>query len=166
MPNHPKTIVILAMTIDGKIADYQGNAARFASKADKKHLETQIAAVDAVIFGAGTLRAYGASLPISDPQLIALRKKQNKSPQPFHIVCSSTANFDYNLRFFQQSIPRWLLTTNQGNQALNPGDRRNFEQIIISSATDPDREGIDWPQTLETLARLEIKNSGFWGVKN
>ena len=156
MLNRPQTVVILAMSIDGKIADYQGNAARFASKTDKKHLETQIAGVDAVIFGAGTLRAYGTSLPISDSELIALREKQNRPPQPVHIVCSARANFDFNLRFFQQSIPRWLLTTDQGHQALQGSDRSHFEQIIIADSSDLGAEQMSWPQALATFSRLDI----------
>ena len=163
MLNRPKTVVILAMSMDGKIADYQGKAARFASKADKKHLETQIARVDAVIFGARTLRAYGTSLPISDPQLLALRDKYNKPSQPFHIVCSARANFDFNLGFFQQPIPRWLLTTNQGSQALKESDRSHFEQIIISDSTDLESEQISWPEILATFSQLKIEKLAVLG---
>ena len=163
MPNRPQTLVILAMTIDGKIADYQGNAARFASKTDKKHLETQIAGVDAVIFGTGTLQAYGTSLPITDPELIALREKQNKPLQPFHIVCSTRGNFDFSLPFFQQSIPRWLLTTNQGNQALKGGDRSHFQRIMVSDSTTFKSGKIHWSQALATLSHLRIEKLAVLG---
>ena len=70
----PKTTVILAMTADGKIADRTKTAARFGSNADKAHLESQIALADGVIFGAGTLKAYGSSLPITNPNLLEQRQ--------------------------------------------------------------------------------------------
>ena len=53
----PHTTVVLAMSADGKIADVKRSPARFGSAADKAHLEKQVAQVDAVLFGAGTLRA-------------------------------------------------------------------------------------------------------------
>ena len=71
----PKITVILAMTADGKIADREKTAARFGSDADKRHLEQQISLADGVIFGAGTLQAYGSSLAITNPYLLQQRQE-------------------------------------------------------------------------------------------
>lgn len=38
-----------------------GSPARFGSSADKAHMEEQIALADAVLFGAGTIRAYSTT---------------------------------------------------------------------------------------------------------
>ena len=109
----PQTTVILAMTADGKIADKARSPARFGSNRDKTHLETQISLVDGVIFGAGTLRAYGTSLPITDQELIEARQKRRQNKQPIHIVVSASGKIDAQSKFFQQPIPRWLLTTSE-----------------------------------------------------
>jgi 5-amino-6-(5-phosphoribosylamino)uracil reductase len=106
------TTVILAMSADGKITDASLTPARFGSANDKSHLEQQVANSDAVLFGNGTLRAYGTTMRVISPELIAQRKLQGKSPQPVQIVCSRSRQFDPNWRFFQQPIPRWLLTGN------------------------------------------------------
>ena len=70
MKNRLHTTVILAMTADGKIADYQSSAARFGSINDRTHLEQQVSLADAVLFGAGTLRAYGSTMSVSNPLLL------------------------------------------------------------------------------------------------
>lgn len=109
----PLTIAILAMTADGKIADRNRQAARFGSPADQKHLEQRIAAVDAVMLGAGTLRAYRRSLSVRDPQLLSQRHAQGKPPQPIQMICSASGNLDPNWHFFYQPFPRWLITVSE-----------------------------------------------------
>ncbi len=108
------------MSADGKITDTALTAARFGSANDKSHLEQQVAASDAVLFGNGTLRAYGTTMRVISPDLIAQREVQGKPPQPVQIVCSRSREFDPNLRFFQQPVPRWLLTGNDCRDTALP----------------------------------------------
>jgi 5-amino-6-(5-phosphoribosylamino)uracil reductase len=158
MNNRPKITVILAMTADGKIADKMRSPARFGSSADKIHLETRVSLADGVIFGAGTLRAYGTTLSVTNPQLLQERKLRSQSPQPVQIVVSATGNLDPELRFFKQSVPRWLLTTDLGANAwLN---REEFTKVII---VRQDKNTIDWLETLEHLARLGLRKLAILG---
>ncbi len=112
--NRPHTTVVLAMSADGKISDAMRSPILFGSAADKAHLETQVALADAVLGGAGTLRAGGSAMPVSNPELLAQRKQQGKPPQPTQIICSRSGKIDPQMRFFQQPISRWLVTTNIG----------------------------------------------------
>ena len=148
MHPRPFVTVVLAISLDGKIADRQRSPARFGSAADKHHLETQIAQMDAVLFGAGTLRAYGTTLRISDPELLQQRQAQNKPPQPVHIVCSASGNLDPQLAFFRQPIPRWLLTTAIGAQQWAEQD--SFERLIVAEQLG----AVDWSAAFQTLATL------------
>lgn len=127
--HRPHTTVVLAMSADGKIADFRRAPARFGSKADKAHLEKQIAASDAVLLGAGTLRAYGTTLTVSHPTLLQHRTQGGKSAQPVHIVITHSANLNPEIHFFQQPIRRWLLTTKAGG--LSWQGRSEFEQILV-----------------------------------
>lgn len=145
----PFTTVVLAVSLDGKIADRQRSPARFGSAADKHHLEAQIAKADAVLFGAGTLRAYGTTLRISHLELLQQRQAQNKPPQPIHVVCSASGNINPQIAFFRQAIPRWLLTTEIGAQQW--ADQDGFERIIQAE----DASGlVDWLAAFQTLATL------------
>jgi len=177
MIKRPKTTVILAMTADGKIAPCDRSAARFASAADKIHLETQVAAADAVLFGAGTLRAYQTTLPISNPQLILDREARQKPLQPIHIVCSVAARLDPQWRFFKQNVPRWLLTTSTGAKAWQESDREGFEKILVAEGGNKGERGrkgkkknqlnqgqmIDWIDAFAQLKTLGIEKLGILG---
>jgi len=107
----PHVTLVLAMSLDGKIADAQGGAARFSSAADLAHLEAQVAAADGVLFGGGTLRAYGTTLSVRDLDLLAQRQQRRQPEQPIQIVWSPSGNLDPQFRYFQQPVPRGLLTT-------------------------------------------------------
>lgn len=160
----PHTTVVLAMSVDGKIADARRSPARFSSPADRAHLEKQIALVDGVLFGAGTLRAYGTTLRVSTPQLLKQREQTGKPLQPLQIVCSRSAEIDPQLRFFRQPVPRWLLTTAVG--ALNWQERQaeaevaNFEQILV---VETSAGTIDWINAFQQLAQLGVQRLGILG---
>ena len=166
-PNpRPHTIAILAMTADGKIADRDRQAARFGSPADQKHLEQRIAAVDAVMMGAGTLRAYGRSLAIRDPQLLSQRHAQGKPPQPIQMICSASGNLDPTWHFFQQPFPRWLITLSEERGSWwHPRPSLStpvFEQIL-QAPPRPDTPQIDWVILGQTLWDQGIRSLGILG---
>lgn len=139
------------MSIDGKIADVQRAPARFGSRQDKSHLETQIAQADAVLFGAGTLRAYGSTLQITNTLLLQKRQQAGKADQPIHIVCSRSAQFDPALRFFRQSVPRWLLTDSATGSS---GTDLPFDRVLAAPIHSNE---INWPEALHQLAVLGIE---------
>ena len=155
------------MTADGKIADLWRSPARFSSAADKAHLEKQIASVDGVLFGAGTLRAYGTTLPISNPQLLQLRKQQHQLPQPVQIVCSASAEIDPQLPFFSQPVPRWLITTTAGAKAWQGMGEGIFERILVADRTPTEvksePKSIDWIGAFAQLGQLGLKKLAILG---
>jgi 5-amino-6-(5-phosphoribosylamino)uracil reductase len=162
IPKRPHTTVVLAMSVDGKIADAARSPARFGSRVDKSHLETQIAQADGVLFGAGTLRAYGTTLRVSSPLLLQKRQQQGKPAQPIHIVCSQSASLDPHLAFFRQAVPRWLLTTTAG--ATHWQQRPEFERVLVfadqahnGSKIIGTKQAVDWFQTLGQLIELGIE---------
>lgn len=160
--NRPHTTVVLASSADGKIADTDRSPARFSSAADRAHLEAQIARVDAVLFGAATLRAYGTALPIANPQLLEQRRRDRKAPQPVQIVCSASGNLNPEYPFFRQPIPRWLLTTEAGAerwQALVPN---KFEQLLVVPA-DKENCLVDWTGIFVRLGQLNIRQLAILG---
>ena len=161
MNNRPQITAILAMTADGKIADYQRSPARFGSANDKIHLEKQVSLVDGVLFGADTLRAYGTTMSVSNFKLIQGRIERSQSLQPAQIVVSASANFDPHWRFFQQSIPRWLLTVPSGAELWR--GKKEFERILIIHGTKENNSTINWASTLVQLEGLGLKKLAILG---
>lgn len=156
--NRPHTIVVLAMSADGKIADSQASPARFGSAVDRAHLEKQIALVDGVLFGAGTLRAYGTTLMITDPVLLKQRELQGKRSQPIHIVCSGSGKIDPQLRFFQQQVPRWLFTTIKGSQFWQ--QKIEFHKVFAIEMVEG---GINWVAAGEKLTEMGLQKVAVLG---
>ncbi|BAZ45919.1 bifunctional deaminase-reductase domain protein [Chondrocystis sp. NIES-4102] len=166
MNNRPQTTAILAMTADGKIADYMRSPARFGSINDKLHLETQVSLVDAVLFGADTLRAYQTTMSVSNPQLLQARATRlgissTAQLQPVQIVVSASGNLDSQWRFFRQPIPRWLLTV----PAVAPlwCDREEFERILTIQGTKNNPSLTDWVYTFEQLKQLGLNKLAILG---
>ncbi|MEM6433538.1 MAG: dihydrofolate reductase family protein [Cyanobacteria bacterium P01_D01_bin.115] len=155
--NRAYTTVVLAMSADGKITDRDRTAARFSSPNDLAHLETVVAAADGVLFGAGTLRAYGTCLSVRQPSLIAQRQAQRQPLQPVQIVCSNTGNLDPQLQFFQQSVPRWLLTSPAGAQRW-PAPGEAFGKILPTLTTP-----IHWLSMLQQLKAMGLKRLAVLG---
>lgn len=154
----PWVVVVLAMSADGKIADRDRSPARFGSGYDRAHLETQISEVDGVLFGAGTLRAYGTTLTVTNPDLLQKRRSQGKPDQPVHVVGSRSGNLDPDLRFFRQQVPRWLLTSVMGAHRWQGEEA--FEQVIMM----PDgEEGLDWAIALAKLHQMGLQRIAVTG---
>jgi 5-amino-6-(5-phosphoribosylamino)uracil reductase len=161
--DRPHTTVVLAMSADGKIADVQRSHPRFGSAEDYAHLERQVAAADAVLFGATTLKAGGTAMRVLNPELLAARVRAGRPEQPIQIVCSRSGSLDPTLKFFQQPIPRYLLTTAQG--ALSWRGTNHFDQILTGKLKEPSQsnQDIDWFSALQQLTPLGVQNIAVLG---
>jgi len=154
MKNRPYSTAILAMTADGKIADYQKSPARFGSANDKLHLQQQVALADGVMFGSNTLRAYGTTMSVFDPELLLERQKRSQSRQPVQIVVSASADLDYQWRFFQQPVPRWLITTPENVKLWQA--KSEFERILTTKSAEENNSAIDWASIFVQLKELGL----------
>ncbi|MEG4800795.1 dihydrofolate reductase family protein [Microcoleus sp. ARI1-B5] len=177
--DRPYATVILAISADGKIADAVRSPARFGSANDKAHLEQQVAASDGVLFGNGTLQAYGTTMRVISPELLKQRELAGKPPQPVQIVCSPSPKFDPNLRFFQQPVPRWLLTAEgedgeRGRGGEGESQTPTNSPLLSSSFLLPSKFDrtiyaktaggeIDWIDAFQQLASLGIKRLAILG---
>ncbi len=131
------TTLVLAMSVDGKIANTRRDPDKFASRQDFWRLEKLVACSDAVLIGSGTLRAHGTTMRVLAEESIADRRSRGWADQPYQIVCSGSGEIPKDLKFFQQPVPRWLLTTESGVGSWPEGDE--FQRILVSPGP-----GIDW----------------------
>ncbi|NJK63338.1 MAG: RibD family protein [Synechococcaceae cyanobacterium SM2_3_1] len=150
----PHTIAIFAQSLDGKLSAGVDRRPHFPSGSDSVHLQRQVASCEAVVMGGETLRAYGTSVRLQDPQLIDQRLQQGFEPQPLTIICSARAKFSPTLPFFQQPLRRWLWTTPEG--AIPWQQHSGFEAIWIAT---------DWDLSarLRQLKSLGIRSLGILG---
>ncbi|MCF2971574.1 dihydrofolate reductase family protein [Synechococcus sp. Nb3U1] len=152
--SRPHLVAIFAQSLDGKIASDRLQRPSFGSREDYRHLETQAAQQQALIMGAATLRAYGTSLRLRDPELLRQRVVQGLPPQPLTIICSASGELSPDLPFFRQPLTRWLWTTPSGAGAWPRGS--GFEEVWVA----PDW---DLPARLLRLKTLGFDRVGVLG---
>ncbi|MBI5831829.1 MAG: dihydrofolate reductase family protein [Armatimonadetes bacterium] len=110
-PSRPHVRLVMAMTADGKIASVARTAPHFG-EADAERFERVCAESDALVTGAGSLRAQGATRTIVRPHLVALRAARGLPPNPLTCVVSRTGLLPLTLPFFRrQDVPRLIATT-------------------------------------------------------
>lgn len=154
--SRPYTIAVLASSLDGRLARAEALGQRIASAYDFQHLEQQVAQVDAVLFGAATLRLGGTAMRLQSPHLIAEREHQGRSPQPLQIVCSASGELDLNLCFFRQPIRRALLTTEKGVSRWQGSPA--FDHCWSAGV-----EKIDWRQALTHIQGAGVQTLAVLG---
>ena len=120
----PETRLVLAISLDGRLAPAGGGAAQLGGSGDRRALEESLAWADACLIGARTLRVHGSTCLIRDGDLQQQRHRQGRSPQPTAIVVSRRGGFAADLPFFAQPIARWLLQSEPG--AAAPGFDRQL----------------------------------------
>lgn len=101
--------LVLAISLDGRLAPPQGGAAVLGGAGDRRVLEEALAWADAVLIGAETLRRHGTTCLIHAPQLLAQRLAEGRPPQPKAIVVSRSGAIPEVLPFWRQPLQRWLL---------------------------------------------------------
>ena len=101
---------MLAVSLDGRLSPPCGGAAQLGGAGDRIVLEQALAWADAVLIGAGTLRAHRSTCLIHEPQFLLQRKQDGRPLQPTALVVSRRPDFCLDWPFFQQALERHLLT--------------------------------------------------------
>ena len=135
----PSVRLVLAVSLDGRLAPSSGGAAQLGGAGDRHVLEQALAWSDAVLIGAGTLRAHRCTCLIRDQQLLAQRKQDGRPLQPAAFVVSRNPDFCQDWPFFQQPLERHLLTP----------DRMSAEGFCATYRLQP-----SWDSTLVELAAM------------
>ena len=134
--------LVLAVSLDGRIAPPEGGAAQLGGPGDRQVLEQALAWADATLIGAGTLRAHQCTCLIREQALLDQRRRQGRSLQPEAVVVSRSGGFQPDWRFFSQPLKRWLLSP-------HPVARAGFDGWI--------EQGETWSASLQTMVRRNLK---------
>lgn len=102
--------LVLAVSLDGRLAYPKGGASQLGGSGDRRALEEALAWSDAALVGAGTLRAHRSSCLIHAKELLEQRQAASRPPQPALFVVSRQTEFPQHWPVFQQPFARYLLT--------------------------------------------------------
>jgi 5-amino-6-(5-phosphoribosylamino)uracil reductase len=101
--------LVLAVSLDGRLAPPGGGPAQIGGSGDRRALEEALAWADGCLIGGRTLRLHGTTCLIHALDLLEQRASTGRSAQPTAVVVSRSGRFEPQLRFFQQPLQRWCL---------------------------------------------------------
>ena len=146
----PEITLVIAASLDGRIAFPQGGESHLGSEYDRKLLNKSLTNVDATLFGSGTLKAHQSTFLIKKRRF--LKNKQDISiNQPISIIAGNSKNFSKSWKYFNQPITRWLISSDR-----NINDSKvNFDKTLFYENS--------WLYTLNILRKEGIKRIALLG---
>lgn len=140
--DRPEVQLVLAISLDGRLAPAEGGAAHLGGEGDRVALDQALAWADACLIGAGTLRAHQCTCLIRDRSLVNKRLAAGRPAHPAAVVVSRSPDFLRSWRFFQQPLCRWLV-------APAPMEQGGFDRWIPLADS--------WPQQLADLGAAGLQ---------
>ena len=101
--------LVIASSIDGRIAYPEGGKTELGLSGDRLVLEESLAWSDGILMGGQTLRDHQSICIIKNKNLLKKRTLEGKNEQPIALLASNQIEFPVNWLFFKQPIQRWLL---------------------------------------------------------
>ena len=145
----PRVIIVIASSLDGRIAFPDGGESHLGGEEDKRILNNNLSIVDATIFGLGTLKAHQSTYLIknlNDNDEVNISKSQ-----PISIVASNSKKYNSNWKYFRQPIRRWLISSSKIDNLSN----NDFEKQIFFEDS--------WAKTLISLKKQGINDLALLG---
>ena len=99
--NRPYTVISTATSLDGCIDDTSDKRLILSNEADMAEVDALRAASDAILVGAGTLRADNPFLRIRSTTLIEDRLSKKQPAHPLRVTITTTGELSTKLHFFE-----------------------------------------------------------------
>jgi riboflavin-specific deaminase-like protein len=115
LPDRPYLILNFATTLDGRAA-IDGRSGAIGSDTDTEMLQRLRTRVDAVMIGAGTMRAERYGRIVSDPQLRAYRERTLLTHDPLAVIVSNRLELPWDAGLFTDGGGRVVVFTASDQQ--------------------------------------------------
>src|SRR5579859_6955840 len=100
VPARPYTIASCAVSLDGYLDDLSPDRLILSGPDDLDEVDELRARSDAILVGAGTVRADNPRLLIRDPARVTAREAAGRPPHPLRVTVTATGDLDPAARFF------------------------------------------------------------------
>jgi 5-amino-6-(5-phosphoribosylamino)uracil reductase len=100
VPARPYTIVSCAVSVDGYLDDASRDRLILSGPEDLDEVDALRAQADAILVGAGTIRADNPRLLVRDRARVAAREAAGRPPHPLRVTVTATGDLDPAARFF------------------------------------------------------------------
>ena len=146
----PKVILIIAISLDGRIALPLGGPSPIGSYKDKNLLDKSLVDIDATLFGSGTLKAHQSTYLRKERNFLK-NKKQISNSQPISIITGNSEKFSNKWKFFNQPLKKWLISSSK----IIKNSNLNFDKTFIFENS--------WAETLNILKKEGIHKMALLG---
>jgi 5-amino-6-(5-phosphoribosylamino)uracil reductase len=134
VPARPYTLVSCAVSVDGYLDDASPDRLILSGPEDLDEVDELRSRADAILVGAGTIRADNPRLLIRDERRVAVREVEGRRPHPLRVTVTATGDLDSAARFFAgPGIPLVYAAT-----AAVPAARKNLKDkaVVIDAGAE------------------------------
>ncbi|AEY90242.1 putative bifunctional enzyme deaminase/reductase [Streptomyces hygroscopicus subsp. jinggangensis 5008] len=155
----PYVLLSAAVSLDGYLDDTGPERLLLSSPADFDRVDAVRASVDAILVGAGTIRADNPRLLVNSAERRAARVAGGKPEYPLKVTVTATGDLDPDARFWHTGGDKIVYTTDQGAERAARRLGRTADVVPLGPA-------LDWRALLEHLhdvrgvGRLMVEGGG------
>ncbi|MFI2721469.1 dihydrofolate reductase family protein [Streptomyces collinus] len=155
---HPYVLLSAAVSLDGYLDDTGPDRLLLSSPADFDRVDEVRAGVDAILIGAGTIRADNPRLLVNSEERRAARRAAGKPEYPLKVTVSGSGDLDPDARFWHTGGEKVLYTTDRGAERARA--------LGLAADVVPLGAGLDWRLLLTHLhdvrgvGRLMVEGGG------
>jgi riboflavin-specific deaminase-like protein len=140
---HPYVLLSAAVSLDGYLDDTGPDRLLLSGPADFDRVDEVRASVDAILVGAGTIRADNPRLLVNSEARRAARVAAGKPPYPLKVTVSGSGELDPDANFWHTGGDKLVFTTDQGAQRARA--------LGLAADVVPLGPELDWRRLLEHL---------------
>ncbi|MEU4656773.1 dihydrofolate reductase family protein [Streptomyces sp. NPDC023723] len=155
---HPYVLLSAAVSLDGYLDDTGPERLLLSSPADFDRVDAVRAWADAILVGAGTIRADNPRLLVNSPERRAARTAAGKPEYPLKVTVSGSGDLDPAAAFWHTGGEKALFTTERGAELARG---RGIAADVVPLGAE-----LRWPAVLEHLygrygvRRLMVEGGG------
>jgi diaminohydroxyphosphoribosylaminopyrimidine deaminase/5-amino-6-(5-phosphoribosylamino)uracil reductase len=145
----PFLIIKLAITCDGKIADFKGNSKWITGKLARADVHNLRRTCDAIIIGAGTAIADNPSLL---PAPLLNRK-------PYRVVVDASGRVPATLKLFNDNFASHTIiatTSKSPKQRIKEWEKKGAKILFLKSYSYNKKNRVDLKELLSELAKMNV----------
>ncbi|MEU3849002.1 dihydrofolate reductase family protein [Streptomyces sp. NPDC029554] len=155
---HPYVLLSAAVSLDGYLDDTGPERLLLSGPADFDRVDEVRASVDAILVGAGTIRADNPRLLVNSPGRRSARVAAGRPEYPLKVTVSGSGDLDPDARFWHTGGEKVLYTTDTGAERARA--------LGIAADVVPLGPDLDWRRLLTHLhdvrgvRRLMVEGGG------
>ncbi|MGW7384094.1 dihydrofolate reductase family protein [Streptomyces sp. NPDC054794] len=155
---YPYVLLSAAVSLDGHLDDTGPERLLLSGPADFDRVDEVRASVDAILIGAGTIRADNPRLLVYSPERRAARVAAGRPEYPLKVTVSGSGDLDPDAKFWHTGGDKVLYTTEKGAERARG--------LGLAADVVPLGPDLDWPALLTHLyeergvRRLMVEGGG------